>query len=116
MLKTISLLLLFIGEAIAVASEMIGARMFAVGRHTFLDIFLKMLLLIFLGGGSLIAGYMLGYKAFQNIWIVTIASITAILIVEPFLAWMLFREIPTKGAIIGLVLGMLGFVATITIR
>ena len=116
MLKTISLLLLFIGEALAIAAEMIGARMFAEGQHSFVVIFLRMLLLIFLGGGGLIAGYMLGYKAFQNIWIVTIASITAILIVEPFLAWILFRELPTKGALIGLILGIIGFVATIFVR
>ncbi|HLC75703.1 MAG TPA: hypothetical protein VJB82_01095 [Candidatus Peribacterales bacterium] len=116
MLKTISLLLLFVGEALAIASEMIGARMFSSGHYGFLEIFLKMLLLCFLGGGGLIAGYMLGYKAFQNIWIVTIASITAILIVEPFLAWIIFRELPTKGAVIGLMLGILGFVATLTVR
>jgi len=70
-------------------------------------------LLIALAGGFLIAGYMLGFNAFKNIWIVSVASITSILIVEPILAWTIFHQIPTIGTIIGFILGAIGLFLSI---
>lgn len=101
--------LLFLGEACAIYAEMLGARTHAISTQPFLSIFLKMLLIMFMGGALLISGYMLGFRAFRNIWIVSAISITSILIVEPILAYLLFQQLPTKGAAIGLVLGIMGF-------
>jgi hypothetical protein len=106
--KILVLVLLFIGEALAVYAEMAGAKSNHIASHPLLQIFLRMFLLFALGGGFLIAGYMLGFKAFKNIWIVSVASITSILIVEPILAWTFFQQMPTTGAIIGFVLGATG--------
>ena len=48
------------------------------------------------------------FKAFKNIWIVSVISITSILLIEPVLAYFIFDQLPTKGAAIGLVLGAIG--------
>lgn len=104
------------GESIAIYSEMIAAKTNFSSPQTFLHIFLKMFVIIIIAGGFLIAGYMLGFSAFNDIWIVSVASITSILIMEPILAYTIFRQIPTKGAIIGLVFGFLGFVSALFLR
>jgi hypothetical protein len=39
-------------------------------------------------------------------------SITSILIIEPLIAYLVLKQLPTKGALIGLILGALGFAAT----
>lgn len=106
--KILVLALLFTGEALAIYAEMAGARNSHIAAQPFLQIFLKMFLLMTLAGGLLIAGYVLGFKAFKNIWIVSVASITSILLVEPILAWTIFQQIPTTGAIIGFILGTIG--------
>jgi len=66
------------------------------------------------GSIFLIEGYMLGYTAFRNIWIVSAISITSILIVEPLLAYDLFQQLPTKGALVGFVAGIIGFAAALS--
>ncbi|HLF54661.1 MAG TPA: hypothetical protein VI612_02995 [Candidatus Nanoarchaeia archaeon] len=110
--KIIVIVLLFVGEALSIYAEMLGARTFD-GSNLFIHVFLKMFLIIALAGGFLIAGYMLGFSAFKNIWIVSAASITSILIIEPILAYTIFHQLPTKGAFIGLILGAIGFLATL---
>ncbi|MBI1969695.1 hypothetical protein HYS48_03285 [Candidatus Woesearchaeota archaeon] len=91
---------------------MLGARTYTT-TSPFLQIFLKMFLIMILGGGFLIAGYMLGFQAFQNIWVVSVVSITSILVIEPILAYTIFQQLPTKGAFLGLILGVLGFMAAV---
>ncbi len=91
----------------------IGAVINASVGMDFLSVFLPMFALITLGGAVLIAGYMLGYVHLKNIWIVTAISVGSILIVEPLLAWLLFHQMPTLGAGIGLTLGALGVLAAL---
>jgi hypothetical protein len=64
----------------------------------------------------LIAGYVISYATFKNIWVVSAVSVTSILIVEPALSYLVFRELPGRGAIIGLTLGALGFLATLLVE
>ncbi len=111
--KLLAIFLVFLGETLAIYAEIIAAKTHSVSSKPFLQIFLKMFLVIILAGGLLIAGYMFGFNAFKNIWIVSVTSITSILIIEPILAYMIFQQLPTKGAIIGLILGTLGFIMTI---
>ena len=108
-------MLLFLGEGFAIYAEMIAARNLNLVGRPFLSTFLKMFFVIIIAGGFLIAGYMLGFKSFQNIWIVSAASITSILIIEPILAWAIFQQIPTKGALLGLIFGAAGFLSAILI-
>jgi len=103
----------FIGEALSIYAEMVGARSHSVAAQPVLQIFLKMFLLITIGGGFLIAGYMFGFSAFKNIWIISVASITSVLIVEPVMAYAFFQQMPTRGAIVGFILGVAGFISAI---
>ncbi len=112
-IQIIVLALVFIGEALSIYAEMLGARTHYATNQPFFQIFLKMFLIITIGGGFLIAGYILGYSAFKNIWIVSVTSITSILIVEPILAYAFFQQMPTTGAIVGLIFGVLGFISAI---
>lgn len=114
--KIISIVLLVLGESLAIYAEMIAARSHADTARPAVHIFFLGLITITIASGFLIAGYMIGYRSFQNIWVVSVASITAILIAEPILAYALFHEMPTKGAAIGLVLGAAGFVATVAVK
>jgi uncharacterized membrane protein len=84
--------LIFIGEALAIYAEMIGARTHSLNSQPFISIFLKMFVVIAVAGGLLVAGYMLGLGTFKNIWIVSVISITSILIVEPILAYSLVKN------------------------
>lgn len=111
--KVIVVALIFLGEALAIYAEMLGAKTYSLDGKLFLQIFLKMFLIIMIGGSLLVAGYMFGFKTFKNIWAVSVISITSILIIEPILAILFFKQWPTTGAMIGLILGALGFMATI---
>lgn len=79
----------------------------------FYQMFFKMFLVIIVSGAFLIGGYMLCFRAFKNIWVVSAISITSILIVEPLTTYLIFHELPARGPIVGLVLGVLGFVAAL---
>lgn len=107
--------LLFAGEALSVYAEMLAAKSYSLAGSSYWPIFIKAFGAITLAGGLLIAGYMLGYKSFKNIWIVSALSITSILIMEPLVAYLVFKTLPTRGALIGLVMGALGFLATFTL-
>lgn len=111
-LKIITILLLFFGEALSVVSEMVAAKAHHATSQSFSVIYIKSCVLIALAGCFLIAGYMLGYKSNKNIWVVSAMSITSILIMEPLIGYIIFQQLPTRGAFIGLILGALGFVAT----
>jgi hypothetical protein len=114
-MKILSMLCLFLGEALSVWSEMIAAREHDRGAGS-IATFSKSFLWIALAGAFLIGGYMLGYRAFRSIWVVSVVSITSILAAEPFLAITMFSEMPSKGALIGFIAGVLGLVAALTIK
>jgi hypothetical protein len=92
---------------------MLGAKDATVASQPLLQVFLKMFLVMVIAGGFLIAGYMLGFRAFKNIWVVSVISITSILVIEPILAYAVFRQMPTTGAIVGFVFGVLGAIAAL---
>lgn len=109
--KILSILILFVGEALSVYAEMVAAKVHSTGSQNFFTIFSKGFILITFAGAFLILGYILGYKSFKNIWIVSALSITSILIMEPVIGYLIFQQLPTRGAIIGLILGAAGFFA-----
>ncbi len=111
--KIVVLILIFLGEALAIYAEMVGAKTNHLASQPFWQIFWKMFLLITLAGGVLIAGYMLGFNAFKDIWIVSVVSITSILLIEPFLAWTIFHQVPTIGAVLGFIFGTTGLLLSL---
>jgi len=112
--KILVIWLIFIGEALSIYAEIIAAKNFsAAGARFFSPIFWRLVILIVIAGLCLLIGYMFGFKVFQNIWTVTVTSLTAILIVEPMLDYIVFRQLPGRGALIGLICGLIGFVAVL---
>ncbi len=111
-MKIIPILFIFFGEVLAIYSEVIAARYL----NNFLPSFLKMSGIMIIAGIFLILGYMLGMKYFNDIWIVGVISITSIIIAEPIITYIIFQEIPSRGALIGLVLGILGMLSALFIK
>lgn len=111
--KILAIIIIFIGEALAIYAEVAGAKSAHAAAQPVFQLFWKMFAIVTVASGFLIAGYMLGYKSFQNIWVVSTVSITSILIIEPILNSLIFGQMPTTGAIIGLTLGAVGFLFAI---
>ena len=111
--KVIALLLILIGESIAIYAEISGAKLNSINNSNFAGIFIKMFLIITASGILLLLGYTLGFSSFRNIWVISVISITAIIIVEPIIAYTIFKQFPTKGAIMGFILGIIGILFSI---
>ncbi len=111
-LKIVAVGAIFFGETLSVVAELIASKQFGKAGGHFTTL-LPMFLLISVGGILLVCGYALGYMYLKNIWIIVAISVGAILVVEPILALLLFRDVPTAGSLIGLVFGALGTLAAI---
>ncbi|MCP3460329.1 hypothetical protein [Bradyrhizobium sp. CCGUVB23] len=112
MLKIVAVAAIFVGEALSIIAELIASRKFGTASGP-LTTLLPMFLLITLGGILLVSGYALGYMYLKNIWIIVAISVGSILVVEPILTFLLFRDVPTTGSLIGLVCGAVGTLAAI---
>ncbi len=110
-LKIFSVALLFVGEILPISAEVWAAKITSVLHLTFLEAYPKTVFVHILGSFFLIAGYIIGYKAFQNIWVVNVITIGAILIIEPVATWLITQQFPTTGALAGLALGFAGMIA-----
>jgi hypothetical protein len=106
--KAISLLLIFIGELLAVYSEMYIIKYGIDIKHLLWVVFT-----ITIAGIPLLAGYYLGYKAFSNAWPIAVASISSIVLVEPPLILLMTGSLPTASHIVGFLLATLGLIITV---
>lgn len=111
--KFLIITVIFIAESVSIYSEILSAKQFDGSATSFWRVFFKLTIFTFIFASLIMAGYMLGQKTFKNIWIVSVISITSILVVEPILAWQIFKQAPTKGAVLGLIFGGLGFLFTL---
>ncbi|MBX4192598.1 hypothetical protein KW798_03910 [Candidatus Parcubacteria bacterium] len=111
--KIVAVALVFLGEALAITGELFASKNTASGHY--LTTFWQMSLLMAVGGALLVAGYMVGYHYFKNIWIVIVVSLATLAIGEPLLAYVLFGESPTTGALIGLILAILALLSALLI-
>lgn len=114
--KILIIVLIFVAESAAIYSEILSAKQFDGSQASFWRTFIKLSTFTFICASLIMVGYMFGQKSFKNIWIISVISITSILIVEPILAYGIFKQLPTKGALIGLIFGALGFMATIFLK
>jgi hypothetical protein len=105
-MQIVALLVVFFGEFLAITSEIF----FSKGKYMYAMIFL-----MFLAGCFLLGGYWLAYKYMNSLWPIYIATITAILILEPIVIYVITGETPGLGAKIGFVLGALGCFAALGI-
>jgi drug/metabolite transporter (DMT)-like permease len=107
-------LAIFCGEALVIGVEMWASKFFNPMRPW--AVLTPAIAVSIVGVCLLVYGYTFGYQAFKNIWIVTGISIASILVVEPLVAWLLFQEMPTTGAFIALVLGVIGIITSIMVK
>ena len=115
-MQLLSLALLFVGEVTVIYAEEIGAKLFGKLSLGFVPAFVPTLVPLVIGALCLVAGYMLGMRAFQNIWAVTAVSFGTILVAEPLFDYFYIGQVPGLGAGIGVGLGALGILATLIIR
>lgn len=109
-----ALILMIFGEILTIYSEVYASKLPGRPLDTPL-MFLKPIILICIAGISLIFAYWLGYQATGNIWVVTVASLTLLLILEPIVIYAMLKELPERGALIGFILGASGLIATVTL-
>lgn len=108
--KLISIGLLFFGEALVIYAEILSAKMFYTQSRPFWFVISRVGTAAFISAFMLLCGYMFGLQAFKNIWIISVISITSILLAEPILAYFITHQLPTKGAVAGLILGFIGLI------
>lgn len=111
--KILSISLLFFGEALIIYAEILSAKMFYTQNQPFWFVISRVGAIAFISTFMLLCGYMFGLAAFKNIWIVTVISITSILLAEPILTYTVTHQMPTKGAVAGLILGLIGLIITL---
>lgn len=105
-MQIVALLVVFFGEFLAITSEIF----FSKGRYVYAMVFL-----MFIAGCFLLGGYWLAYKYMGSLWPIYVATITAILILEPIVIYVITGETPNLGAQIGFILGALGCFAALGI-
>ena len=109
-----SMVLMVFGEILTIYSEVYASKLFGrVIENP--ELFIKPILLICIAGISLIFAYWLGYQGTGNIWVVTVASLTLLLILEPIVIYAMLKELPGPGALIGFILGAIGLLATLVL-
>ena len=59
---------------------------------------------------TVLIGYLYGIKVFNNIWLVTLTSWTAVVVSEIILARLVFKTVPEDTVLVGFVLVLIGFV------
>ncbi|MDD5376916.1 MAG: hypothetical protein PHH16_02240 [Candidatus Gracilibacteria bacterium] len=106
-MQILALFLVFIGEFLAIVSEVL----FIKGKNM-----IPIIVLMCIAGVFLLFGYYFGYKHIKNLWLIYIVSITAILMLEPFIIYYFTGETPNLGAKIGFSLGTVGFLAAVFIK
>lgn len=111
---TMSLALMVFGEVLTIYSEVYASKLPGHPFETPL-MFLKPITLICIAGISLVLAYWLGYQGTGNIWVVTVASLTLLLILEPIVIYAMLKELPGRGAIIGFSFGAAGLIATVAL-
>ena len=116
MMQILAFLAIFFGEGVVIYAEELGAKLYDVPAAEFLPTFALTLIPIAIGLVLLVTGYMLGYRAFNNIWIVTVISFGSILLFEPLFNFFYIGEGPTLGAGIGFVLAILAILAALFIK
>lgn len=63
--------------------------------------------------GLILWGYIYGYRTFEKIWIITIISWSAILVIEPLLNYFIFKELPAGKTLVAGLLAVAAIVISI---
>ncbi|MCB0328913.1 MAG: hypothetical protein KDD70_04600 [Bdellovibrionales bacterium] len=115
-MKFASIFLIILGEALAIYAELAAAQAAKLAGSIQVSTAFPNILIMSLGGGCLVFGYMLGVISFGSAWTIAVISIIAILIIEPPLVYFLFQTTPGRGEIVGFACGLIGILATLLVR
>ncbi len=63
-----------------------------------------------LGVFMVLVGYLYGIKVFNDIWLVTLTSWTALVVAEIIMAKFVFQTVPEGTVLVGFVLVLIGFI------
>lgn len=107
MYQIMSVALVIVGEFCAILAEIFYSR----GKN-----FYTMAALMTVAGIFLLLWYGLGYKHLKSLWIIYVVSITAILILEPIIIYMVTGESASLGTKIWFACGVVGFLAVFLIK
>jgi hypothetical protein len=98
------------GEALMIAAQIYGARQSAAGLLDSVVSLTKWPLYATLVGALLVlSGYLAGIRVFQQIWLVTLTSWTAVVLAEAIIAYSLFGTLPEGRVLVGILLVLVGF-------
>lgn len=114
-MKFIILLAIFIGEFLFIFFEIYLAGKFRTGGNT-ADITKTILLVVpwaVIFSLLILWGYIYGYKYFEKIWIITIISWSSILIIEPVLNYLIFKELPVGNTLVASVLAVVAIIVSV---
>ncbi|MBI5733708.1 MAG: hypothetical protein HY973_02070 [Candidatus Kerfeldbacteria bacterium] len=110
--KILTLLIIAAGESLMIVAQIFGAKASAAGVS--LGQVLKLnnwySWASIIGVFTVLAGYLYGIRIFNNIWLVTLTSWTALVIAEIILARLVFQTIPQGTVLIGFLLVLNGFI------
>lgn len=101
-MKVLALAAIFCGEFIGIFLEIFLANKFRA-EGTFSEITKMLLFLIpffIISFVLLLFGYIYGFRSYQKIWVVTIVSWSSIVLIEPFLNYILFHQAPSGNTLI----------------
>jgi len=110
--KFFTILSIYLGESLIIGAEVLTAK-YTLANQASTPFVIIAMIVGALGSVLTVWGYFIGIRIFSSIWVVTAICITSIIILEPFIIYFLTREIPGRGALVGLVFGVLGFIATL---
>jgi hypothetical protein len=110
--KLIPVFLLVVWETLAIYAEMYIAEHFSVINKSMTG-FVIAAILMTIAWILLLLWYLYGYRAFNNIWVISAISITTIVIIEPILALILFKETPSVGTIVWFIFWSIWLFATL---
>jgi flagellar biosynthesis protein FliP len=112
--KILTLLIIALGESLMIAAQVYGSKAVSSGVN-FWDVFKPSnwyFWVSIVGVFTVLIGYFYGIKVFNNIWLVTLTSWTALVVAEIILAQMVFKTIPEGNVLIGFVLVLIGFIVS----
>jgi len=110
--KIFTLAIIAFGESLMILAQVFGAKMSTAGvslrQILKLDNWYAWVSIV--GVFTVLIGYLYGIKVFNNIWLVTLTSWTALVVAEIILARFVFKTVPEGTVLFGFILVLVGFI------
>ncbi|MGJ8523727.1 hypothetical protein R84981_002440 [Carnimonas sp. R-84981] len=113
----ISILFLVIGETLVILSELMLPYYLAKDKIIVkkLGVTFCMSLVMSIAGAFLLLAFMYGYLNYESIWVVNVVSTSMVIIIEPVIAYCIYKNLPGRSTCKGLALAFIGLMVAITL-